>query len=1015
MTQQHNILKYWRDIEVFNLPGFNKDAVLLDLNQILPWMLDQTRAKDNYKWRYTLYFGKIGNSSIISYLNTLLKSEQIQDWQEPVTGFSCLSALILNENGSIEQDSYILASYILGIKALKSGKDLSTISEELEKVKQDFIERHNILDNSSDSHQKGDKPFCLTQIQNEIAYLSWLAPWLNSDIKVFVLKEQVYKDSEAVISFLNSFFLDDLNYLTSIKTSEFSPSLKQYLTLKPSIDKRRDLIKDKQHLFEALNPCYLTMGRWPSKIEYGLYSAQSAAVNTIFKDLKHSEGIQGVNGPPGTGKTTLLLDVIAEVVVKRALVISDLGCDHIFDQGHNVIPKENGFDLYTYPLNPKLQRDFGIVVASNNNAAVENITKELPCKSKIDNETFSKASYFSNYSQRLIHQPSWGVLAAALGNSENRTLFKQAFWESNEKENHFGFEALLYSVYKKTDNTNLYAREFEKQNQKFKSLISEFTQFQSLSSEFHDLLPKCIENQNQKDKHLSAIALIDTKIKDCVDKEKMLLNQKQELENDFSKMESTLGVLSLRKPSFLFFHKLFKTSDFTSWDAQASEILQDFNKINKQISDLKNQIDSCLKSIKDYQLEKKALGLEIEKLDEFFIYYNNIKRELNHKYGIDTNDICDLKFLDKSIKQIHLLNPYHSKKIARLRSEIFLTALKLHENAILVNAKKIRNNLNAYFQLIQNTIKTDDKIYQNLWDTFFLCVPVVSTTLASVGRLFSSYSKQQIGWLLLDEAGQATAQSVVGVIQRSKRCVVVGDPLQVEPVVTMPVELVKRLRQEYRVDIDWSYSKTSVQQLADRISRYGTYMDVSGTDKKIWTGFPLRTHRRCDDPMFRIANDIAYNGQMVKATNLTPETQSLAVSQWYNVSDQVILQDRHVVIDEIRLLKEKIFQLRSSGFNKQIYVISPFKSIARYCHNEFLYDKKIECGTIHRFQGKEADVVFLVLGGDPRSQGARNWVSQKPNMLNVALTRAKKRFYVVGNKNLWGNCDYFNVMAKELK
>ncbi|WP_286385086.1 AAA domain-containing protein [Myroides odoratimimus] len=394
---------------------------------------------------------------------------------------------------------------------------------------------------------------------------------------MFVLKEQVYKDNDAVISFLNSFFLDDLNYLTSIKTSEFSPSLKQYLTLKPSIDKRRDLIIDKQHLFKALNPCYLTMGRWPSKIEYGLYSAQSSAVNTIFKDLKDSEGIQGVNGPPGTGKTTLLLDVIAEVIVKRALVISDLGCDHIFDQGHNVIPKETGFDLYTYPLNTKLQRDFGIVVASNNNAAVENITKELPAKSKIDNETFSKASYFSNYSQRLIHQPSWGILAAALGNSENRTLFKQAFWESNEKENHFGFEALLYSVYKNTDNTDLYAREFEKQNQKFKSLISEFTQFQSLSSKFHDLLPQCIENQNQKDKHLSEIVLIDKKIKDCVDKEKLLLNQKQELENDFSKIESTLGVLSLRKPSFLFFHKLFKTSDFTSWDAQASEILQEFN------------------------------------------------------------------------------------------------------------------------------------------------------------------------------------------------------------------------------------------------------------------------------------------------------------------------------------------------------------------------------------------------------------------------------------------------------
>lgn len=77
-------------------------------------------------------------------------------------------------------------------------------------------------------------------------------------------------------------------------------------------------------------------------------------------------------------------------------------------------------------------------------------------------------------------------------------------------------------------------------------------------------------------------------------------------------------------------------------------------------------------------------------------------------------------------------------------------------------------------------------------------------------------------------------------------------------------------------------------------------------------------------------------------------------------------------------------------------------------------DSKIKCGTIHTFQSKEADVVFIVLGSHPEKEGTRKWASSKPNMLNVALTRAKKRCYVIGNKKLWSKQAYFDVMAKEL-
>ena len=48
---------------------------------------------------------------------------------------------------------------------------------------------------------------------------------------------------------------------------------------------------------------------------------QQIAVNVALND---PEKIRGVNGPPGTGKTTLLKDVFAELVVRQAYEISKL-------------------------------------------------------------------------------------------------------------------------------------------------------------------------------------------------------------------------------------------------------------------------------------------------------------------------------------------------------------------------------------------------------------------------------------------------------------------------------------------------------------------------------------------------------------------------------------------------------------------------------------------------------------------------------------------------------------------
>lgn len=450
------------------------------------------------------------------------------------------------------------------------------------------------------------------------------------------------------------------------------------------------------------------------------------------------------------------------------------------------------------------------------------------------------------------------------------------------------------------------------------------------------------------------------------------------------------------------------------WSMEAEKISINLKSINADLEEIRTQIDKNQKETQVLQSKQSESKSTLSQIANFFVAYQRLQDELTKKYAIEPENLFNTTFYQKDLTGVHLLTPYHSPKIAKLRSDILITALHLHRDAILANAKNIKNNLNAYFEMTAGWVKVDATIAQNLWDTFFLCVPVVSTTLASASRLFPSTDQQQIGWLLIDEAGQATPQSAAGLIHRAKRCVIVGDPLQVEPVVTMPEKLVTKLRNEHSVSVDWSPYRTSVQQLADRVSLSGTYMNIGDTDEKIWTGFPLRTHRRCDDPMFSIANKIAYSDQMVKAIDTNSTETFIGPSCWFNVSTAPTIINKHVIKEEIDLLKLKITELRNIGYEGEIYVISPFKSIASYCNEILRGQPKISCGTIHTFQGKEADIVFLVLGSDPKSLGARNWASQKPNMINVALTRAKKRFYVIGNKKLWASCNYYSTMAKLL-
>lgn len=65
---------------------------------------------------------------------------------------------------------------------------------------------------------------------------------------------------------------------------------------------------------------------------------------------------------------------------------------------------------------------------------------------------------------------------------------------------------------------------------------------------------------------------------------------------------------------------------------------------------------------------------------------------------------------------------------------------------------------------------------------------------------------------------------------------------------------------------------TSIQSVADLANPYGTYKDK---EKNQWIGIPLWVHRRCLNPMFSIANSIAYDHKMVLA-----DTDEVGIGEW---------------------------------------------------------------------------------------------------------------------------------------
>lgn len=825
---------------------------------------------------------------------------------------------------------------------------------------------------------------------------------------------------------LNSFYVRDLErIITQIFDNDYGEGLNKYVDHSFSADV--DIENDKVALLNVFNPKYLPFGKWPSG--FPLRAMQQVAVNLAVNEELYPENIFSVNGPPGTGKTTLLRDIIAAQIVERAIRLIELDKpDDVFEDTIGSITYK-GYTSYVKRLKPQF-REGGILVASNNNTAVENISTELPEKKSIHVKYHLEYQYFSKLSNRVLNKDTWGMISAKLGNRKNCSEFINDFWPfDNKPEENAGNN---FNLYLKEIHCNSAKRtevecveHWKKAKDRFLNVYQQINEMYADMQKCYDAIlkeqqiSKVLDEEKQKHENLRhELDLIKKDlefVKEALELERALLNKKLSLKE------------KIKKNTLFFWIKYIFTSKLNHYKQTELEIQQHLvkeNELDIQSDNLQSQLLRKKDELDNQKAKVASLVEEIKQCGEFVGEWSKNNSSV----------IPEEKYISALVKNegeerddAQKRSPWNGEKIVQLREQIFLEAMNLHR-VFVENSPTLRVQLDVFNKLMRNMINKEDamKFTTPLIQSFQLVVPVMSSTFASVGGFLKYAQKDTFGLLLIDEAGQAVPQSAVGAIWRSKKSVVVGDPLQIEPVVTIHDKTIQFLK-GYFLQSDLIASKeTSVQTLADRCNSYGGWREYE--EGRMWIGSPLLVHGRCQRDIFNIANTIAYNRKMIYGT----KDKDIISCKWKHVAGDAV--DKHYVPKQAEAILEDVldaFYKARNGNCKfpSLFIITPFKSVKAgliryFSKDDFLYNKiyntydKDESralkswlykniGTIHTFQGKEADKVIVCLGVANSNYGAVQWASQRPNILNVAITRAKDELYIVGDKNIWGGQPYF--------
>lgn len=826
---------------------------------------------------------------------------------------------------------------------------------------------------------------------------------------------------ESGVANFHSFFIDDLQKAKKIGTANLSRYFTSYSGKQFNLDSNKESINFNPDIFEeVLQPKNYPLGRFPSTAEYALSLMQQTAVNIA---LKESHTIGSVNGPPGTGKTTLLKDIFAELVVKQALAICQQTDKGI--KGSLVYWKNAKLGVL-----PQVISDNNIVVASSNNGAVQNIVMELPKSKEIGNEfhgLLEEADYFTELSNTKLEvdyskgrevksepleKENWGLFSLEGGASSNvsKLLLTVEFMVRN-LEDEYEADPNVYEVFLQKYNQLKAERDrIQKYSEEIRLLLELKSQYKKQSTDFNHL-----ENEKQME-----IVLLEKKvtyqIESLYERNNVLQSdlldissEMERLDEEYTQAERNFHVIMEQKPGLL--QKIFNRSKVDTYVKNLNDANEKLNRIVEQKKDCSNNKNDLNEEMKRNTRKVNLHKKQLEKVKNDLNHWLSAQQKALVKMERKIESLEKLKFesdievldFSKTYGELQISNPWFNEDFRDLQSKLFILALKVRKQFLFENQKHLKVARNIWNQQTEySSKKNGPQLLLESWQWLNFAIPVVSTTFASFGRMFKNINENSISNLFIDEAGQALPQASIGAIFRSKRVMVVGDPSQIKPVLTLDSNILNLIGNYYNVNEKFVSAHASTQSIVDSTSEYG--YQKSGDE---WVGIPLWVHRRSNYPMFTISNEISYDGLMVQGKK---EKDAYGISKWHDskgIANDKFVKEQAVLLKE--LIKKRLQD--NPKLKDEIYVISPFRNVATQLAKsldgiQFTKREKgkaVNVGTVHTFQGKEAKVVYFVLGADSTSKGAAKWAVTEANMMNVAATRAKEEFYIIGDKKLYAS------------
>lgn len=250
--------------------------------------------------------------------------------------------------------------------------------------------------------------------------------------------------------------------------------------------------------------------------------------------------------------------------------------------------------------------------------------------------------------------------------------------------------------------------------------------------------------------------------------------------------------------------------------------------------------------------------------------------------------------------------------------------------------------------------------------------------------------------LVVDEASQCSIAHVLPLAYRARRIVVVGDPNQLTPVVTLD----RRVQERIARSTGWTTAEARRQALSvGHDSAYTAFAARSPEAIHL-----LEEHYRCHPSIAGFFNEQFYAGALRVLTDVGPDDGRTRGLHLIDVRGETRRGPRGGACNQAEAEAVARWIMEHAAESGSIGVVTPFSAQGELVRSRLRQAlgpeaaEHVRVGTSHRFQGDECDVVlFSTVLSSGVALGTARWVEEQRNLVNVAVSRARRALVVVAD------------------